>query len=137
MGLICFWSLKGMAKKHFFTPVLWHYGTDFASIKRYDQFCFLLMYIRRHRFSLLSLFSISTLLSELSQNYLYLHLLSLSSFSLLSFSLSLCSLSLCSFPALSLSVCSLYHHSFLALSLLYIYLYSCEQGLTLKNVRSC
>ena len=33
------------------------YGTDFASIKRYDQFCFLLLYIRRHRFSLYSLYS--------------------------------------------------------------------------------
>ena len=40
------------------TFLLRYYGTDFASIKRYDQFCFLLMYIRRHRFSLLSLFSL-------------------------------------------------------------------------------
>jgi len=95
------------------TFLLRYYGTDFASIKRYDQFCFLLMYIRRHRFSLISLFSLL---------YLSLHLLSLSSFSLLSAHslLSLCLFSisslllssfstyflfaLCSFPALSLFV---------------------------------
>ena len=32
---------------------------------------------------------------------------------------------------------SKYKGIILALSLLYIYLYSCEQSLTLKNVRSC
>ena len=36
------------------TFLLWYYGTDFALIKRYDQFCFLLLYIRRHSFFLLS-----------------------------------------------------------------------------------
>ena len=39
------------------TFLLRYYGTDFASIKRYGQFCFLLLYIRRHRYSLLSLLS--------------------------------------------------------------------------------
>ena len=48
------------------TFLLRYYGTDFASIKRYDQFCFLLMYIRRHRFSLLYLHSSLSALSELS-----------------------------------------------------------------------
>jgi len=115
------------------TFLLRYYGTDFASIKRYDQFCFLLMYIRRHRFSLISLFSLL---------YLSLHLLSLSSFSLLlpsahslfslsSFSLlsahSLLSLCLFSISSLLLSSFSTYFLflfalcSFPALSLFVLY----------------
>ena len=66
------------------TFLLRYYGTDFASIKRYDQFCFLLMYIRRHRFSPLSIFL--SLLSALSPLFYLgsLFLLPLCSLSLLS-----------------------------------------------------
>ena len=119
------------------TFLLRYNGTDFASIKRYGQFCFLLLYMRRHRFILVSAVSISALsLSFLCS--LFAPDVSLL-FSLNS-SLSLPALfllSLCSFPTLSLSVCSLYQLFFSALSLLYILLYSSEQSLTLKNVRSC
>ena len=73
------------------TFLLQYYGTDFALIKRYDQFCFLLMYIRRHRFSLLSLFSLLYLSSLCSlhsfisaHSFFFLFALSLSAHSLLS-----------------------------------------------------
>ena len=74
--------------------ILWSYGTGFASIKRYDQFCvFTVVYKEAQIHPLLTLFilfSCSSFCSNCLPSYLSLRLLSACSPSL--YSLSLCSL---------------------------------------------
>ena len=76
------------------TFLLRYYGTDFASIKRYDQFClFTVVYKEAQIHPLLTLFilfSCSSFCSNCLPSYLSLRLLSACSPSL--YSLSLCSL---------------------------------------------
>ena len=104
-----FWShMKGMVKIRPF--LLWWYGTNFPPIKRCCLFCFLWLYIRRHRFSLQDLCQLSVCLpvclSFLSVclpflsiflsvfSILSIHLISLSVFSVLLYFLSIFSLHL-------------------------------------------
>ena len=92
------------------TFLLQCYGTNFASIKRYHQFCILELYIRRHRFFLFLSISLLSFLSILPPSLLYF-------FSLYS-----------TLYIFSYCLSSIYNN--LSLS-------TFELSLTLKNVRSC
>ena len=77
------------------TFLLWYYGTDFASIKRYDQFClFTVLYKEAQFHPLLTLFILFSCYSFCSH--------------CLPSSPSLCPLSACSLSLSLLSLCLLY-----------------------------